>query len=256
MALEALGDGPPVLILHGLFGSGRNWRSVARALSATHRVLAVDLRNHGSSTWADSMSYLDMAEDVRRLIRRQGLTQPLLVGHSIGDKVAMAVALMWPEAVERLIVVDAAPVSYQDMLSGVAEAMHAADVEHATSRELVRGRLSARLHDPVMVAFLMANLVARAHHHAWRLNLPAIQAAIPMLTGSPRELLNLRCTRPVQVLAGAASDYVTESDGVQFRPMFPSAQVEFIPCAGRWVHADQPTEFLRALQADMVATLD
>ena len=98
------------MILHGLFGSGSNWRRVARELATSYRVLAVDLRNHGASPWADSMSYLEMADDVLRLIERERLSRPAVIGHSMGGKVAMALALMYPKQVGRLTVVDIAPV--------------------------------------------------------------------------------------------------------------------------------------------------
>ena len=110
LAFEDTGTGPPVVVLHGLFGSGANWRSVARALAPHHRVLCVDLRNHGHSPWTDSMDYLEMADDVRALIARQGLSRPTVVGHSMGGKTAMALALTSPASVGNLVVVDIAPV--------------------------------------------------------------------------------------------------------------------------------------------------
>ena len=248
LAFESTGDGPPVVILHGLFGSGSNWRRVARELSASYRVLAVDLRNHGASPWADSMSYLQMADDVLRLIERERLSRPAVIGHSMGGKVAMALALMYPEQVGHLTVVDIAPVPYADRLSAFAEAMRAVDTLHAASREEVRHRLAGMVPDAGVVPFLMQNLVARNAHIDWRLNLGAILAAIPTLCGFPRELRSLRYTRPVQVIAGARSYYVTQPDGEAFRPLFPQARVEVIEAAGHWVHADRPAAFIAAVR--------
>ena len=123
LAFEDLGDGPPVVVLHGLFGSSRNWRGMARALSAEHRVISVDLRNHGRSPWISSMTYAEMAADVRALIRGEGLDRPVVIGHSMGGKTAMTLALESPESVGQLIVVDIAPVSYADRLTPYVEAM-------------------------------------------------------------------------------------------------------------------------------------
>jgi pimeloyl-ACP methyl ester carboxylesterase len=253
LAFESMGDGPPLVILHGLFGSGGNWRRVARALACSHRVLSVDLRNHGASPWVDSMSYLEMADDVLRLIEREGLSRPEVIGHSMGGKVAMALALMYPQQVGRLTVVDIAPVTYADRLSVFAEAMRAIGTLGVASREEARQRLAERVPDAEVVPFLMQNLVARNAHFDWRLNLAAILAAIPALCAFPSELRTLRFTRPVQVIAGGRSDYVTQADGAAFRPMFPQARVEVIEEAGHWVHADRPEAFVAAVQGRPMA---
>ena len=248
LAFESVGDGPPLLILHGLFGSGGNWRRVARELAPTRRVLTVDLRNHGASPWADSMSYREMAGDVLRLIEREGLQRADVLGHSMGGKTAMALALLCPELVNRLVVVDIAPVAYADRLSAFAEAMRAIDTLHAASRDEVRQRLASLVPDASVVPFLMQNLVARNSHFDWRVNLGAILNSIPTLSGFPSELLGLRFKRPVNVIAGGHSDYVKQADGAEFRPMFPQVCIDVIEPAGHWVHADQPDAFVAAAQ--------
>ena len=134
LAFESLGSGPPLVVLHGLFGSGSNWRGIARVLAASHTVHSVDLRNHGASPWAETMGYPEMADDVRRFIDGQGLKQPAILGHSMGGKTAMALALLYPEHVGPLIVVDIAPVSYADTMTPYAEAMRAPDVLAAATR--------------------------------------------------------------------------------------------------------------------------
>lgn len=249
LAFEAVGEGPPLLILHGLFGSSTNWRSIARRLSAEYRVLSVDLRNHGASPWAETMDYAAMAGDVARLIERQGLQRPSLMGHSMGGKVAMALALLQPQRIERLIVVDIAPVQYADRLSVFVEAMRAVDATHAASREEVRSRLAGALPDAGgVVPFLMHNLVARNAHFDWRINLPVISAAMPALSGFPPALRGLRYERGLHVIAGGRSDYVQRREGAEFAPMFAHTRLEFIEPAGHWVHADQPEAFVAAAQ--------
>jgi pimeloyl-ACP methyl ester carboxylesterase len=254
LACESIGSGPPMLVLHGLFGSGSNWRGVARHLAGSHTVHCVDLRNHGASPWADTMDYVEMAGDVLQLCDRLGLKAPAVMGHSMGGKVAMTLALRHPQRVSRLIVVDIAPVSYADTLTPFAEAMRGADVLAAASRAEVQRRLQRAVPDEGVVPFLMQNLVTRNDHFDWRLNLLGIGSAMPQLCGFPSDVLGARFTRPVTVIAGASSNYVAQHDGAAFRPMFGEVDVQVIDGSGHWVHADQPAAFLvsvrRALRRD------
>jgi esterase len=254
LTCESLGSGPSLVVLHGLFGSSGNWRGVARELAATHKVHCVDLRNHGASPWADSMSYLEMADDVVQIIDRLGLERPSVMGHSMGGKTAMALALRHPERVGRLIVVDIAPMPYADTSTPFAEAMRSADVVAAATRAEVQRRLQQAVPERAVVPFLMQNLVTRNDHFDWRLNLLGISAAMPQLCAFPSALLGSRFTGPLTVIAGANSRYVARHDGASFRPLFSDVRVEVIEGAGHWVHADQPAAFLasvrRALQRD------
>lgn len=248
LACESTGSGPPLVVLHGLFGSSGNWRGIARELASTHSVHCVDLRNHGASPWADSMGYIEMADDVLQLIRTLRLDRPAVVGHSMGGKTAMALALRQPSAVSRLVVVDIAPVPYADTLTPFAEAMRNADVVAAASRAEVQRRLQDSAPDPVVVPFLMQNLVMRNDHFDWRLNLLAISIAMPQLSSFPSELLGARFAGPVTVIAGERSDYVAQCDGAAFRPMFDDLEVDVVAGAGHWVHADRPVAFVASLR--------
>ena len=258
LAFETVGSGPPLLVLHGLFGSGSNWRSIARHLAPTHSVHSVDLRNHGASPWADSMDYTEMADDVLQVMERLALKQPAVLGHSMGGKTAMALALRHPQRVSRLFVIDVAPVSYTDTLTPFAQAMRSVDVAAAASRAEVQRRLQRSVSDPSVVPFLMQNLVTHNGHFDWRINLMGISAAMPQLCSFPAELLGSRFDRPVTVIAGDNSAYVAQRDGAAFAPMFGQVEVEVIPDAGHWVHADQPAALLarvtRALQQDAPRT--
>ncbi|MBE7418460.1 MAG: alpha/beta fold hydrolase [Ideonella sp.] len=248
LAFEDIGTGSPVVILHGLFGSSGNWRSVARSLSSRHRVLSVDLRNHGSSPWADSMDYLEMAEDVRVLIAREGLPSPSVVGHSMGGKTAMALALASPASVGNMVVVDIAPVPYADRFTPYVEAMRSIGAAATASRTEAQRRLSERLPDPNTAPFLMQNLVSRNDHFDWRLNLAAIGMSVPTLSAFPSALLGRRFTGPATLIHGSNSDYVAAADIEAFRPLFPALEVHTVEAAGHWVHAEQPQAFLAALQ--------
>ncbi len=245
---EAVGSGPPLLILHGLFGSSGNWRGIARELAATHSVFSVDLRNHGASPWADSMHYVEMADDVLQLADRLGLDRPAVMGHSMGGKTAMAMALREPARVGRLVVVDIAPVPYADTLTPFAQAMSSVDVVAAASRAEVQGRLANSVSDRGVVPFLMQNLVTRNDHFDWRLNLLGITASMDQLCSFPAALASERFDGPLTVIAGANSDYVAQRNGASFHPMFSDVDVEVIEGAGHWVHADQPAAFLASVR--------
>jgi len=251
LAFESTGEGPPVVILHGLFGSSRNWRSIANALAPRYRVLCVDLRNHGSSPWATTMSYPEMAEDVALLIESQQLERPVLIAHSMGGKTAMALALTRPELLGRLIVVDIAPVSYSDRFTAYIEAMRDIDTQALTKRADAMQQLVAKVHDVDVAGFLMQNLVPRDGHFDWRLNLAAISASIPTLRGFPSELLERSYTGPASLIRGALSDYVQPDDEAVLAQPFPSMKVIVIPGAAHWVHADRPAEFLAALDLNV-----
>ncbi len=252
LVCETVGSGPPLVVLHGLFGSGSNWRSIARALAATHSVVTVDLRNHGASPWADSMDYVEMADDVLQLIERLKLDRPTLMGHSMGGKVAMALALRHPGRIGGLIVVDIAPVSYADTLTPYAEAMRGADVMAAASRAEVQRRLQETTPDPEVVPFLMQNLVSRNDHFDWRLNLLGIGLAMPQLCAFPSALLGSRFDGPVTVIAGNDSDYVVGHDRAAYAPMFSRVEFHVIENAGHWVHADQPRAFLASVRQTLL----
>ncbi len=247
------GDGPPVLLLHGLFGSATNWRGIARALSDTYQVHALDLRNHGASPWADTMPYTAMAEDVQAYIDRHGLAPVSVIGHSMGGKTAMALALLHPDSIARLIVADIAPVAYADTLTPFAEAMRSIDVFAAASRTEVQRRLQETLPDPSVAGFLAQNLVTRNDHFDWRINLGVISAEMSTLSRFPDELRDLRYQRPITVIAGANSAYVARRDGSDFAPMFSDVEVQIINGAGHWVHADNPDEFVAIARRALTA---
>jgi esterase len=238
LAYESIGDGPPLLILHGLLGSASNWRGIAQVLAGTHRVISVDLRNHGESPWADSMSYPEMADDVLRLIEQEGLERPAIMGHSMGGKTAMALALLHPERVGPLIVVDIAPVSYADHLLLFTDAMRGAGMLGAFGHADAWERMTR------LVPILMQHPALGNALVDWRTNLPGIATAIQCLSAFPAELREMRCSQPVHVIAGGCSGYVARLDGAEFRPMFEQVEVEVIGAAGHWVHAELPQRFL------------
>jgi esterase len=253
LAFEEVGGGPPLLLLHGLFGSGTNWRSIAKTLGAESRVIAVDLRNHGQSPWDAAMDYDAMAADVAALVDRLGLAAPAILGHSMGGKVAMTLALTDPARVGRLIVVDIAPVTYGDRFSPHVDAMRAAAPEQAKTRDEIKQKLAATISDERVVGFLMTNLVRKEDGYAWRINLDAISAGMTGISAFPSSLDGLTYDGPVTVIDGEQSTYITDEGRERFRAHFPHARFETVANAGHWLHADQPAAFVAAVRRALAA---
>lgn len=248
LAFEAIGAGPPVVILHGLFGAGRNWSQIARALATEYRVYLPDARNHGASPWAETMAYTDMALDVLALIEREQLQRPFLIGHSMGGKTAMALALGHPQAVGGVAVIDIAPERYADQFSSHVTAMRGLDFAAAANRRQVRQALADSLAGDAPVDFLMQNLRRQNERFDWRLNLMATAVCMRDLCSFPQPLLGKRYDGPALFFAGAESDYLRPESHGRIRNLFPCAQVESITDAGHWVHADQPEVLLCGLR--------
>lgn len=233
------GDGPPLIVLHGLFGSARNWTTVAKQLAQTHRVYALDLRNHGSSPWSDSMSYHDLADDVQRFIARLGAGPVAVLGHSMGGKTAMMLALAHPSWVKRLIAVDIAPVAYEGgELKFYISAMQNVRLDGLARRSEADEQLRDQVPDPGIRAFLMQNLTDRDGRFAWRLNLPALARTMPQISGFPE--VTTQYPGPSLFVSGQRSDYVRPAHHEAIRQLFPSARFAVIAGAGHWVHAEQP----------------
>ena len=248
LAFETLGEGPPVVILHGLFGAGRNWTQLAQALAAHYRVYLPDARNHGASPWSDCMSYADMAQDVAALIAREGLQQPFVIGHSMGGKTAMALALAQPKDIAGLVVVDIAPEAYADQFSSYVSAMRSLDVAAAGSRRELQQALAASLGPSAPVDFLLQNLQRHNERFDWRMNLLAAGMCMGELCGFPKALQQGCYDGPALFVSGADSDYVRPGSAACIRALFPHAELLSIADAGHWVHADQPAALLCALQ--------
>jgi pimeloyl-ACP methyl ester carboxylesterase len=240
-------SGTPIVVMHGLFGSGRNWMTAARRLAGEHRVFAFDLRNHGTSPHTDTMSYPEMADDVRETIESLGVGPVALVGHSMGGKTAMLTALRNAEVVERLIVVDAAPVAYPPAFVEYAQAMRTADLSSVQRRADVDAQLADAVQSPGTRAFLLQNLILDDQGARWRPNLPVIEAALPAISGWPAEAEGLRYDGPTLFIYGGKSDYVQQDHRAEIASYFPQVQYAEVPEAGHWVHAERLDDFLAVL---------
>ena len=252
LAFTTYGDEDPrretVVVLHGLFGSGRNWMTIARRLSARYRVLAPDLRNHGASPWATPMDYPAMAADVAALLVHHANRPVTLVGHSMGGKAAMALALSRPGLVRRLVVVDVAPVTYPRSFAAYAAAMREARLDGVTRRSQVDEQLAPAVPDAGVRAFLLQNLVLEEGGARWRVNLPLLEAAMETISGFPAFPAGVQYAKPVLFVAGERSDYVSPEHEADVRRLFPDVEVAVVAGAGHWIHAEKPAEFLAVLE--------
>jgi pimeloyl-ACP methyl ester carboxylesterase len=243
------GTGPPLALLHGLFGQAGNFATVQRRLAAGRRVIALDLRNHGASPHAPTTAYPDMAEDVLETLRRLGALPCAVVGHSMGGKVAMCAALDAPAAVSRLVVADVAPVAYDhiDVHAPFVAAMAALDLRPGLTRAEADAALAPAVPDPAIRGFLLQNLRLGAAP-AWRLNLAAIDAALPGLVGWP-DPEGAAFPGPTLFVGGARSDYIRPDYRPAIQALFPAARFVTLKAAGHWLHADDPDGFVRVVEA-------
>lgn len=244
----ASADHPSLIIAHGLYGSGRNWGVIAKRLSDTRHVITPDMRNHGTSPRAASQSYPDMAGDLAEVIQKIG--GPVdLVGHSMGGKTAMTLALTKPELINRLIIADIAPVAYGHTQQGMIDAMRSVDLSTLTRRSDAESQLAAAGVEPALQSFFTQSL--DVPNKSWRLNLDLLEAEMEKIIGWPEEITG-PFDGPTFFLSGAASDYVLPEHRQKIKTLFPQARFAKIPDAAHWLHAEKP----RAFEASVRAFLD
>jgi pimeloyl-ACP methyl ester carboxylesterase len=264
LASRQVGDaGPHVVFVHGLFGQGKNWTTIAKGLSDRHRVTLLDLPNHGHSPWTDRVDYLDMAELVATELEHLG--EPVtLVGHSMGGKVAMQLALRRPELLRALVVVDVAPVSYPPTggrtddpdeeaspFAAYIEAMRAMDLDAVQTRDDADAALRTAVPSRMVRSFLLQSLVREGSGAdggwRWRLNLELLERDLGELRGFPDPPPGASFDGPVLWIAGANSAYVLPGDRPHMDALFPATRLVRIKNAGHWVHSEQPEIFLETL---------
>jgi len=237
-------DKPGLLIVHGLYGSARNWGVIAKRLSDTREVIAVDQRNHGLSSWKDTQSYPNMADDLAGVLG--DLAGPFdVLGHSMGGKAAMVLALLQPDLVNRLIVADIAPVRYTHSQIQFIEAMRAVDLDSIERRSDAEAQLAVHVEDPILRSFFTQSLDVK--EKKWRLNLDVLADEMPKILGFPE--VNGAFNKPTLFLSGAGSDYVKREYRPHIKSLFPQAGFLKIPGAGHWLHAEKPREFEAAVRA-------
>ncbi len=250
-AIEA-GHGDPLVLLHGLFGSARNFGTVQREFAQRHRTIALDLRNHGASQHDADMRYATMATDVLHTLDRLSALPATLLGHSMGGKVAMHAALTQPDQISRLIVADIAPVEYPPRNHAIAAAMASLQLSPGMTRAQADAALAEAVVDPAIRAFLLQNLQLGSSP-AWRNGIAEIAAALPEIEGWDAPAV-ARYTGPTLFIAGATSNYIQPEHRPAIRTLFPNVRFVTLKNAGHWLHADNPSGFVAVVEAFLTAT--
>ncbi len=243
---QKLGQGPPVLILPGLLGSADNWRSIAKKLAPHHTLYLVDHRNHGQSFHSDIMTYEAMVEDLKHLMTQQGIVDPVLIGHSMGGKVAMQFAQSYPEALYKLVVVDIAPRAY-DMtkLSGILQRLRQTPLKGVRTREEVDKHLHHYIPENLMRWHCMKNLRRDERGElVWRSNIPILADSIPHLERAVT--FQTPFYKPTLFVKADQSDYIQTQDLPLIKTMFPNYVLKHIEHAGHWVNHDRPKMLVEA----------
>ncbi|MEM9582625.1 MAG: alpha/beta fold hydrolase [Pseudomonadota bacterium] len=241
MLTQGSDDLPRLLIAHGLFGSARNWSVIAKRLSDQFHVMTVDMRNHGDSPRAPTNSYMDMAADLAEVLEADGPAH--VMGHSMGGKAAMVLALTRPELVTKLLVADIAPVGYTHSHAHFIDAMRRVDLGNIKTRGDADRQLAADVSEDGVRAFLLQSLDLKTK--TWRLNLDILEAEMPEIIGFPD--VTGSYDGPTFFLSGGASDYVLPDHRPLIKPLFPNARFAKLPGVGHWLHAENP----RAFEASM-----
>jgi pimeloyl-ACP methyl ester carboxylesterase len=238
--------GPTVALLHGLFGRAQNLGAVARRLAATHRVLSLDLRNHGASPHAPGMDYATLASDVLETLAARAALPCALLGHSMGGKTAMMAALTAPARITRLLVADIAPVRYQHNNAAIAAALLALDLPAGITRAAAEAALQPAIQDQAVRAFLLQNLLPGAAP-AWRIGLRDIAAAIPDIEAFAPPA-GASYPGPALFVRGERSDYILPAHRPAIGAYFPASQLVTLEGAGHWLHADAPEAFAAVVE--------
>jgi pimeloyl-ACP methyl ester carboxylesterase len=243
-------SGSRVVFCHGLFGQGKNFSAIGKALATDHRVLLVDMPDHGQSPWSDRFDYLAAADQVAALLSQDDPVA--LVGHSMGGKISMLVALRHPELVERLVVVDVAPVPYDHSaeFERYIAAMRAIDLDGLHQRSEADAALRDAVPSPTVRGFLLQSLRREHDHWRWLLNIELLGRDLDTITGWPEDRLSDTppYDGPVLWVGGAESDYVHPDYVAAMDHWFPRNRRVTVKGAGHWVHSEQPEVFVEVLR--------
>lgn len=242
---QIFGEGEPLIILHGLFGTLQNWNNQTKQLSQSYQVIAVDMRNHGRSPHDSAINYKLMAADIVELMAHLNLDSAHIIGHSMGGKAAMQLALDHPDKIDKLIIVDIAPVEYTPHHDDVFQGLFSIDLNNLTSRGEADKALAEHVSDAAVRAFLLTNLYrTEDKKFAWRMNLHALHKNYANIGAAPQ---GSAYPDPVLFIKGANSDYMVPAYRDAVLNLFPRADYKVIMGAGHWPHAEKPVEFTKII---------
>ncbi|MEH6471463.1 MAG: alpha/beta fold hydrolase [Halopseudomonas sp.] len=235
---------PPLVILHGLFGSLDNWAGQSSVLAEHYQVWTLDLRNHGRSGWDSDTSYSAMSNDLLQFIDNKGFETIKLLGHSMGGKVAMQFALDHPQRIDKLIVVDIAPVKYPAHHTDVFTGLNSVDLSRLDSRRDADTHLQQHIGEMSIRQFLLKNLYRDADVFAWRMNLAALESGYDQIAAAPEpQTGNSHYPGPTLFIKGEQSDYIQAQYREAIAALFPSAEARVMNGVGHWPHAEKPKAF-------------
>lgn len=247
---EDMHGAAPLLIIPGLFGSTTNWRSVARKLASQRAVIVVDQRNHGRSPKADSQSFRDMVNDLVEFAAHHRIERIIPMGHSLGGKVAMLLALLQPRLVEKLIVIDIAPVKYTHSHAPFLEQLLQLDLAGLASRAGADRALAPVITDTATRLFLLQSLSGKPGDYHWRLNLPVLHKYMEQMMDFPLHLVDQpQNGLDALFIRGENSDYVRERHLPLIVQLFPHAEITTMAKAGHWLHAEQPDKLVEIVRS-------
>ena len=239
---ESFGNGPDIIFLHGLFGAGDNWRSIGRQLAEHYRVHLIDLPNHGKSDWIDTQDLATLADMIGQWIPSQGIDRYRLLGHSMGGKIAMQLALnAHPGELQQLIVVDIAPKPYPPHHQDIFKALKRVDFERLTDRKAIDNDMRDLVTDNTVRQFLLKSLYKNGEQLAWRFNVDVLESRYDAVAAAPT--ISAPFSGPTLFIKGANSNYIEAADQALISRLFPSAKAKIIEGAGHWPHAEKPVVF-------------
>ncbi len=255
LAYKVLGEGFPLIVLHGLYGSSDNWMSIARHLSKYFKVYLIDQRNHGQSPHTHEHTYKAMANDLYAFFVEHQIPKAHILGHSMGGKTAMTFALFFSDYVEKLIVVDIVPKDYRSVDKpqpqvlqhlNIIQAYSSIDLSNKKSRQEVDDEFSQYIKDERIRQFLMKNLTREGDSFKWKINVDALRKALPEMMGNIPLEKNAKAVfgMPTLFIKGEKSDYIQNDDIPTIQNLFNNYKIISISDAGHWVHAEQPEKFV------------
>ena len=235
---KAIGEGKPIIILHGVFGSLDNWLTVGKKLSESFKIYLLDLRNHGDSFHDEEFTYEAMSDDLVNFIKHEKIDNPVIIGHSMGGKVAMKFGVNHPELFDRLIIVDIAPRAYPPHHQNILKGLNSIDLKALKSRKEAEEQLASYVPEIGERQFLLKNLKREGENFMWKLNLPVITEKINNVGEGLED--KLATDKPTLFIRGENSDYITNKDNISIVAFFPNSEVKTVKNAGHWVHAQNP----------------
>ena len=242
-----LGEGEPLIILHGVFGSADNWLTVSKELAANFKLYLLDQRNHGQSPKSDEFNYSVMAEDLKEFIADHSIKNPTIIGHSMGGKVVMKFASLYPDLLKKLVVVDISPRYYHPHHQSILKGLLSLNLKELKTRQEADEQLAAYIPELGVRQFLLKSLYRNQDNEfAWRINLPVINSKIENIGEAQDE--NIRISLPALFIKGSESDYIEQKDEELIYKIFTNVVIKTVQGSGHWVQAEKPKEFLEALK--------